>query len=145
MRGATAGVSSKWMLAAPARKLRILIAEDDPAVLLLYARYAEKRGHEVFLAHDGAEALLVAAAEVPDLVMLDVAMPKLDGRDVLRELKASDRTRGIPVLVVTASGGEQNLRTMLVELGADDVLEKPVDLPIAFNKAERIAARNARA
>ena len=123
----------------PGRQYRILIAEDDDALLALYARYAQKRGHAVLLAHDGAEALLLAAAELPDLVMLDVAMPKLDGRDVLRQLKANDRTRAIPVLVVTASGGEQTLRTMLVELGAADVLEKPVDLPIAFNKVERIA------
>ena len=129
------------MAVVPQRRLRILIAEDDPSVLMLYARYAEKRGHQVLLAHDGAEALVVAASELPDLVMLDVAMPKLDGRDVLQQLKASERTRAIPVLVVTASGGEQTLRTMLVELGADDVLEKPVDLPIAFNKAERIAGR----
>lgn len=129
------------MAPAPQRKLRILIAEDDPAVLLLYSRYATKRGHDVLAAHDGAEALVVAAAELPDLIMLDVAMPKLDGRDVLRQLKASERTRAIPVLVVTASGGEQPLRTLLSELGAEDVLEKPVDLPIAFAKAERIAAR----
>lgn len=129
------------MVTAPQRKLRILIAEDDPSVLLLYSRYATKRGHTVLAAHDGAEALVVAAAELPDLIMLDVAMPKLDGRDVLRELKASERTREIPVLVVTASGGEQPLRTLLSELGADDVLEKPVDLPIAFAKAERIAGR----
>jgi DNA-binding response OmpR family regulator len=132
------------MPSPPQRSLRILFAEDDPAVLMLYARYAQKRGHTALLAHDGAEALVVAASELPDLVMLDVAMPKLDGRDVLRQLKASDRTREIPVLVVTASGGEQSLRTLLVELGADDVLEKPVDLPIAFNKAERIVARHAR-
>jgi DNA-binding response OmpR family regulator len=123
------------------RPLRILIAEDDAAVLNLYARYAQKRGHAVLLARDGAEALLVAATELPDLVMLDVAMPKLDGRDVLRQLKSSARTRAIPVVVVTASGGEQNLRTLLVELGAADVLEKPVDLPIAFAKVERIAER----
>ncbi len=130
------------MAEALQHRYRILIAEDDPAVLQLYARYAEKRGHQVLLAHDGAEALVIAAAELPDLLMLDVAMPKLDGRDVLRQLKANDRTRSIPVLVVTASGGEQTLRTMMVELGAEDVLEKPVDLPIAFAKAERIAARH---
>jgi CheY-like chemotaxis protein len=123
------------------RPLRILIAEDDAAVLNLYARYAQKRGHTVLLAHDGAEALVVAASELPDLLMLDIAMPKLDGRDVLRQLKASARTRNIPVVVVTASGGEQNLRSLLVELGAADVLEKPVDLPIAFAKVERIAER----
>jgi DNA-binding response OmpR family regulator len=121
--------------------LRILIAEDDEAVLMLYSRYAQKRGHAVLLARDGAEALVVAATEVPDIVLLDVAMPKLDGRDVLRQLKASARTKGIPVLVITASGGEQSMRTLLAELGAADVLEKPVDLPIAFAKAERIAAR----
>jgi CheY-like chemotaxis protein len=113
-------------------------------VLNLYSRYAQKRGHTVLLAHDGAEALLLATSELPDLLMLDIAMPKLDGRDVLRRLKASARTRSIPVVVVTASGGEQNLRSLLVELGADDVLEKPVDLPIAFAKVERIAERGER-
>jgi len=127
------------------RPLRILIAEDDDAVLSMYARYARRRGHSVVLAHDGPEALVMAAAELPDLVLLDIAMPKLDGRDVLRQLKATERTRRIPVLVITASGGEQNLRTLLSELGAEDVLEKPVDLPIAFAKAERIAERGGKA
>jgi len=128
-----------------ARSLRILVAEDDDAVLGLYARYAERRGHRVIRARDGAEALLIAAAELPDIILLDVAMPKLDGRDVLRQLKTNDRTRGIPVLVISASGGEQNLRTLLAELGAADVLEKPVDLPIAFAKVERIAGEAATA
>jgi CheY-like chemotaxis protein len=120
--------------------LRILIADDEPAVSMLYARYAERRGHATLLARDGAEALVVAASELPDIIFLDVAMPKLDGRDVLRKLKANVQTRGIPVLVITADGGDQHLRTLMSELGAADVLEKPVDLPIAFAKAERIAA-----
>lgn len=131
------------MVPTAPRKLRILITEDDPAVLDLYARYAAKRGHQVLLARDGAEALVIAASELPDIILLDVGMPKLDGRDVLRQLKANAHTKAIPVLVVTASGGEQSLRTLLSELGAEDVLEKPVDLPIAFSKAERIAARRA--
>ncbi len=118
--------------------LRILVAEDDPSVARLYVAYAQSRGHRVILARDGAETLVAAAADRPDLVMLDVAMPKVDGRDVLRQLKADPRTAGIPVLVVTAFGGDQNLRDLLLELGAMDVLEKPVDLAIAFNKAERL-------
>jgi CheY-like chemotaxis protein len=73
--------------------------------------------------------------------MLDVGMPKLDGRDVLRQLKSDARTASIPVLVVTALGGDQNLRDLLLELGAEDVLEKPVDLAVAFNKAERSVRR----
>jgi len=124
------------VMAAP--RLRILFAEDDPAVARLYASYAQSRGHDALFAKDGAEALVVAAAELPDLILLDIAMPKLDGRDALKQLKANPKTAGIPVLVVTAFGGDQNLRDLLLELGAWDVLEKPVDLQIAFNKAERL-------
>jgi DNA-binding response OmpR family regulator len=126
------------MPTATDRPLRILVAEDDPSVARLYAAYAQSRGHSVIVAKDGAETLVTAAAERPDLVLLDIGMPKLDGRDVLKELKANPRTTAIPVLVVTALGGDQNLRDLLLELGALDVLEKPVDLAIAFDKAERV-------
>ncbi len=123
------------------RTLRILIAEDDEAVAQLYAAYAKKRGHEVIIARDGAETLVTAATEMPDVIWLDVAMPKLDGRDVCQQLKANPKTKGIPILVVSAFAGDQYMRDVLVDLGAFDVLEKPVDLQIAFNKLERLAAR----
>ena len=123
------------MLPAP---LRILVAEDDPAVAKLYVAYAQSRGHALLLARDGAETLVAAVTELPDLIWLDIMMPKLDGRDVLKQLKANPRTADIPVLVVSAFGGDQNMRDVLVELGAADVMEKPVDLHIAFNKAERL-------
>ncbi len=124
------------------RKLRILIAEDDEAVARLYAEYGRRRGHEVFVARDGAQTLLVAAAEIPDLVMLDIAMPKLDGRDVCRELKGNTKTSSIPVLAVTALRS-QTVRDLMLELGAWDVVEKPVDLQIMFNKAEHLVERAA--
>jgi CheY-like chemotaxis protein len=127
------------MPAAREAPLRILVAEDDPSLARLYVAYAQSRGHEVLVARDGAETLVTAASELPDIVFLDVAMPKLDGRDVLKQLKANPKTAPIPVLVVTAFGGDQNLRDLLLELGAHDVLEKPVDLQIAFLKAERVA------
>ncbi len=118
--------------------MKILVAEDDSAVAKLYAAYAQSRGHAVLFARDGAETLVVAAAELPDLILLDISMPKLDGRDALQQLKASSRTARIPVLVISAFGGDQALRDLLLELGAFDVMEKPVDLQIAFNKAERV-------
>jgi DNA-binding response OmpR family regulator len=126
-----------------APSLRILVGEDDPALARLYTAYAQSRGHQVTVARDGAETLVVAGAEKPDLVILDITLPLVDGRDVLRQLKANSRTAAIPVLVVTALGGDQNLRDLLLELGALDVLEKPVDLQIAFNKAERLVGRRA--
>lgn len=121
--------------------LRILIAEDDEAAARLYASYARKRGHEALIARDGPEALAVAAEEIPSVIWLDIGMPRLDGRDVCRQLRADPRTRDIPVLVVTAFANDQYLRDVLVDLGAWDVLEKPVDLSVAFNKLERLAAR----
>jgi DNA-binding response OmpR family regulator len=122
-------------------RMRILVAEDDAAVAKLYSAYAQNRGHEVVVARDGAETLLAAATELPDLILLDVLMPKLDGRDVLKQLKANPKTAGIPILVISALGGDQNLRDLLLELGAWDVMEKPVDLAIAFAKVERLVTR----
>jgi CheY-like chemotaxis protein len=121
--------------------LRILVGEDDPAVAKLYSAYAQSRGHSVIVARDGAETIMTAATELPDVILLDVAMPKLDGRDALKQLKGNAKTRSIPVLVISAFGGDQNLRDLLLELGAWDVMEKPVDLQIAFNKAERLARK----
>ena len=118
--------------------LRILLAEDDAGLAKLYATFAKGRGHSVSLAQDGIETLSVALSELPDVILLDVQMPALDGRDVLAQLKADPRTAAIPVLVVSALGGDQHMRDQLVELGASDVMEKPVDLHIAFNKAERL-------
>lgn len=129
------------MALSPSSPLRILVAEDDAAVAKLYAAYAAGRGHLIMFARDGAETLVTAAAELPDLILLDVAMPKLDGRDVLKQLKASPKTQGIPVLVISAFGSDQHMRDQLVDLGASDVMEKPVDLQIAFNKAERLVGR----
>ena len=120
-------------------RYRFLIADDDPGASRLYQTYAQRRGRDVLLARDGAEALLLAAAEHPDVILLDIAMPKLDGRDVLSQLKSNPRTAGIPVIVVSAMAGDQNLRGQLVDLGAHDVVEKPIDLSVTFAKAERLA------
>ena len=93
-----------------ARAYRVLIADDDAAASRLYQTYAQRRGHEVLLARNGAETLLVAAAESPDVILLDVAMPMLDGCDVLRELKVNARTAAVPVIVVSAMVVDENLR-----------------------------------
>jgi DNA-binding response OmpR family regulator len=123
------------------RTLNVLIAEDDNATANLYAAYARARGFRVVVARDGIEALHVAETELPDAIMLDVSMPKVDGRDVCKKLKTNPRTQGIPILVVSASGGDQYLRDELVDLGVDDVVEKPIDLVIAFRKLEHMVRR----
>jgi CheY-like chemotaxis protein len=103
-------------------------------VVQLDMRVACRPGSSLF------EALRAAETEMPDIIMLDIALPKLDGRDVCQRLRANPKTKSIPILVASAYGGDQYLRDELVDLGADDVVEKPIDLVIAFRKLERIVA-----
>jgi DNA-binding response OmpR family regulator len=82
---------------------RILIVDDEADVVLLLERILRGRGHDVSQARDGAEALQRAAADPPDLVLIDRNLPKIDGSEVCRRLRADDATRRIPV-VMMASG-----------------------------------------
>ena len=120
--------------------LRVLIVDDEESVAHVYAAYARVRGHSATVAHDGAEALVVATHEQPDAIVLDVAMPKLDGRDVCRALRDDPRTAHIPVVVVSAHGDDPFLRDVLIRLGVFDVQTKPVDLPALFRRLERAVA-----
>jgi class 3 adenylate cyclase len=105
---------------------RILVADDNPMnVDILQARLAA-HGYEVVTASDGEEALAVARAERPDLILLDVMMPKLDGRDVCGRLRADPELPFMPIILVTARGDPRDVVAGL-EAGADEYLTKPVD------------------
>lgn len=105
--------------------MRILVAEDDAALGMFLRRGLEADGHEVRLAPDGQAALESLQAELPDLAVLDLNMPRLDGTEVLRSLRAiSDDP---PVLVLSARN-ELEVRLNCFELGADDCMAKPFAL-----------------
>ncbi len=109
----------------PTRQLRVLIADDDEAMRDLLEALLIARGHEVLAVENGEEALAAYEAEHPELVILDWEMPKMDGRDVCRAIRASDNGRAAFVLVFTARDGEDDLVSML-DAGADDYIAKPV-------------------
>jgi DNA-binding response OmpR family regulator len=102
-------------------RTRILVAEDDPTIAEVVARYLEHDGHQVDCVADGATALQRAEADRPDLVVLDVMLPGLDGLEVCRRLRAHGTT---PVVMLTALGSETD-RVVGFELGADDYVTKP--------------------
>src|SRR5215831_1548693 len=104
---------------------RILIVDDEPEIVRGLADNLRFEGYDTLAASDGAEALTIAAREAPDLVLLDIMMPKLSGWDVCREL----RRRGIevPVIMLTARGEEVD-RVLGLELGADAYVTKPFGL-----------------
>ena len=103
---------------------RILVAEDDPKQAELIRRYAVAEGHSVTVVGDGAAALTAVRTSLPDLLILDVMMPALDGHDVCRVLRAAPESQALPILMLTARAGEDDLLRGL-DLGADDYLTKP--------------------
>jgi two-component system response regulator MtrA len=105
----------------PPFKAHILVAEDDPRQAEVVRRYLVSAGYEATIVHDGATALNRALADQPDLVVLDVMMPGLDGLTVCRKLRASSN---VPIFMLTALSTEDDLLTGL-DTGADDYLTKP--------------------
>jgi adenylate cyclase len=105
---------------------RILIADDQPMnVDILQTRLAV-HGYEILTAADGEEALAIARAQRPDLILLDIMMPKMDGIEVCRHLKADDTLPFMPIIMVTAKADSKDIVAGL-EAGADEYLTKPVD------------------
>ncbi len=100
---------------------RVLVVDDDPALAEVVARYLEREGFQVDLAGDGATGLAMALDTLPDLVVLDLMLPVLDGLEVCRRLR---QAAPIPVVMLTARG-EENDRIAGLELGADDYVTKP--------------------
>lgn len=102
----------------------VLVADDDPDILTLVGFRLERAGYEVLPARDGEEALALALERQPDLAILDVMMPKLDGYEVTQRLRENPATSGMPVILLTARVQEADI-TRGFEAGADDYIKKP--------------------
>ena len=104
----------------------ILIVDDSPTALLWQRLILEPERYRILTAADGAEGLRVASEERPDLVLLDVVMPGIDGFAVCRAMRAAPATRDVPILMVTTRGEMQNVVAGF-ESGCNEYLTKPID------------------
>jgi CheY-like chemotaxis protein len=114
---------------------KILLVEDNEMNRDMLSRRLARSGYEVALAVDGAQGVAMAASEAPDLVLMDMSLPVLDGWEATRRLKADPATRGLPVIALTAhamSGDEKKAR----EAGCDDFDTKPVEYTRLVAKIE---------
>lgn len=102
----------------------VLVAEDDEDILALVVFDLEDEGYEVLTARNGKEAIRLAFERLPDLILLDVAMPGLDGYEVTRRLRADESTRGTPVVLLTARAQVKDV-ILGFEAGANDYVTKP--------------------
>ncbi|NNE09455.1 MAG: response regulator [Gemmatimonadetes bacterium] len=114
---------------------KILIVDDEVYILHILDFSLGAEGYEVITAADGEEALEKARQERPDLVVLDVMMPKVDGFEACRRLKNDPETRELPVILLTAKGREVD-RKMGIEVGADDYIVKPFSPSKLIQKIE---------
>jgi len=129
-------------------QVKILVVDDDPDILDALAMILEAEGYQVVTARDGVEALASLKAEMPDLMILDLLMPKMDGFAVLRELQDPrwSKHRRMPILILTsvreeASRRRYELETGL-ELGVDDYVEKPMPPDVLLERVRRLLSKN---
>ena len=120
------------------RKTRILIVEDEPAMVQGLRDNFEYEGYEVISAADGVDGLSRAIADQPDLVVLDVMMPKMSGLDVCKQLKA--RKPSMPIIMLTARGQEID-KVVGLELGADDYVTKPFSIRELMARVKAVLRR----
>jgi two-component system cell cycle response regulator DivK len=105
---------------------KILLVEDNEMNRDMLSRRLERRGHSVVMAHDGEQGLSMAGTEMPDLILMDISLPIMDGYEVTRRLKADKRTRHIPVIALTAHALVTD-RVKAINAGCNDYDTKPIE------------------
>src|SRR5919199_2057495 len=119
---------------------KILVVEDNDVNQRILQRRLERRGFEVVIAEDGAQGVAMASSETPNLILMDMSLPVVDGWEATRQLKASEATRAIPIIALTAHamvGDEQKA----LAAGCDDYDVKPIEIERLLGKIDVLLAR----
>jgi len=118
-----------------AKVKKILVVDDDPLVIRLVKEILKTQGFAVETAKDGIDAMVMVKANKPDLIVLDIMMPELNGYDVLKTLKFQDEYKKIPVILLTAR--EQELDKRISQMMGIDYMQKPLDREVFLNKVQQ--------
>jgi len=105
---------------------KVLLVDDEVDHIVMLQTRIEASGYQCFSAYDGEEGLKVALDEMPDLILLDIVMPKMNGYEMCYDLKNNDKMKNIPIIIITASGAKQ-LEQKCIELGVEEIMHKPYD------------------
>lgn len=120
---------------------KILLVEDNEMNRDMLSRRLQRKGYEVVIATDGEQAVAMAASESPALILMDMSLPVFDGWEATRRIKASDETKKIPVIALTAHAMAGD-REKSLEAGCDDYDTKPIELSRLLEKMETLLNRN---
>ncbi len=121
-------------------RLRVLVIEDERDLVDVLSYNLQREGYETIVAHDGQEGLRKAQTHLPDLILLDIMLPGLSGTDVLREIRAGERTRQIPIIIISARSEETD-QIIGFSMGADDYVTKPFNTKILIQKIKALKRR----
>lgn len=116
---------------------KILIVDDEPDILDLATVRLKKTGYEIIEAIDAEKALAILKKETPDLILLDLLLPKMQGDELCKKLKADDKLKKIPVILFTASTIRVSLPEKIREMGADDCVMKPFEPEELLGKVKK--------
>jgi two-component system phosphate regulon response regulator PhoB len=119
---------------------RILIIEDERALTEVLTYNLQREGYDIILAHDGQEGLRKAQTLLPELILLDLMLPVLNGLEVCRQLRAGEHTRGIPIIMLTAKAEETD-QVIGFSLGADDYVTKPFSVKVLLQRIKALKRR----
>jgi two-component system phosphate regulon response regulator PhoB len=127
-------------LPATAARPRVLVIEDERDITDVLAYNLNREGYETIVAHDGQEGLRKAQMLLPDLILLDLMLPTLGGLEICRELRSGERTRRIPILMLTAKAEETD-QVVGFSMGADDYVTKPFSVKILLQRLKALQRR----
>jgi CheY-like chemotaxis protein len=116
---------------------KILLVEDNEMNMDMLSRRLERKGYSVVIAHDGEQGHLLALSESPDIILMDISLPVMDGWEVTRLLKANETTRHIPIIALTAHALVSD-RIKAFEVGCDDYDTKPIEFGRLSEKIENL-------
>ncbi|MGH7817847.1 MAG: response regulator [Candidatus Binatia bacterium] len=122
---------------------KILLVEDNEINRDMLSRRLERRGYQVIVALDGEQGVSMARSEAPDLILMDMSLPVLDGWEATQRIKTAIDTQAIPIIAITAHAMVGD-REKAMAAGCDDYDIKPIDLPRLLEKMEKILARASR-
>src|SRR5579864_7093072 len=121
-------------------RARVLVIEDERGLTDVLEYNLKREGYETTVAHDGQEGLRKAQTLLPDLILLDLMLPSLSGFDVCRDLRGGERTRDIPIIIISAKAEETD-QVVGFTLGADDYVTKPFSVKVLLQRIKALQRR----
>jgi two-component system phosphate regulon response regulator PhoB len=140
MGGTALAAATSGTPSTAAARTRVLVIEDERALTDVLAYNLQREGYEAILAHDGQEGLRKAQTLLPDLILLDLMLPTMSGLDVCRELRSGERTRDIPIIMITAKAEETD-QVVGFKMGADDYVTKPFSVKVLLERIKALQRR----